>query len=195
MIRSMTFAAMMLAAGVANAQTSTWRFSCPEAGTTVERTAGETITFRGSDPNDPFVCRVGNGQRLVLGVWTPGDRLYQNGRAQLSSLLSGAASGERRFDYFGVNLFGLSTHVLETWRLAGFQPIQVPAGTFDAVRLERQFEIIGTSYTYLQTVWLDRATNAPVKVEVSHLNAIMAPTLFSWNATELRSPAQRRPTS
>lgn len=195
MIRSMTFAAITLAAGVANAQTSPWRFSCPEAGTAVERSTGDTVTFRGADPSDPFACRVGSGQRLVLGVWAPGDRLYQNGRAQLTSLLAGAAGGERRFDYFSLGRDSNSIHIYETWRLAGFGPVRVPAGVFDAARLERRFEIGGTSYTYTQTVWIDLATNAPVKVSVDHLNGVMAPTLVSWEATELRLPAQRRPMS
>ncbi|MCO6416112.1 hypothetical protein JYK14_08025 [Siccirubricoccus sp. KC 17139] len=195
MIRAMTFAAVMLASGVASAQAPVWRFSCPEPGTAVERSTGDTITFRGADANDPLVCLVGGGQRLVLGIWAPSERQYVNGRAHLTSLLSGPVGGERRFDYFSVGRDSNSTHVFETWRLASFEPIRVPAGTFNAVKLERRFDIAGSTYTYLQTVWLDRATNAPVKVSVDHLNAVMAPTLINWSATELRQPSPRPPGS
>lgn len=192
MIRTIAFVGAMLAAAPALAQPSTWRFSCPEPGTTVERTAGGTLTFRGTDPNDPFVCLAGGGQRLVLGIWAPGDRLYVNGRAHLNALLTGAPGGERRFDYFSLGRDSTSIHVYETWRFAGFEPVRVPAGTFDAVKLQRRFDIAGSTYTYTQTVWLDRATNAPVKVAIAHMNAVMAPTLFDWEATELRSPVPRR---
>lgn len=194
MLRAIAFAgaAALLAAAPAAAQPSGWRYTCPEPGTVVERTEGGTINFRGADASDPFVCLAGGGQRLVLGIWAPSERQYVSGRAHLAALLAGPAGGERRFDYFSTGRDSTSIHVYETWRLAGFEPVRVPAGTFDAVRLQRSFQISGIAYSYVQTVWLDRATNAPVKVKVEHVNAVMAPTLFDWEATELRQPAGRR---
>ena len=192
MIRAMTIMGAMLMAAPVAAQQSGWRFSCPEPGTVVERTEGGTIVFRGADANDPFVCLAGGGQRLVLGIWAPSERQYVNGRAHLASLLSGPPGGERRFDYFSAGRDSTSIHVYETWRHAGFERVRVPAGAFEAVKLQRRFEIAGVTYSYLQTVWLDRATNAPVKVKVDHTNAVMAPTLFDWEATEVRQPAGSR---
>lgn len=191
-MRSMIiFVGAMLAASPVAAQQSDWRYNCPAPGTAVERSIGDTITFRGADANDPLVCLVGGGQRSVLGVWEPGERQYVNGRAHLTSLLAGPPGGERRFDYFSLGRDSNSIHVYETWRLAGFGPVRVPAGTFDAVRLQRDFQIAGVTYNYTQTVWLDRASNAPVKVLVEHMNAVMAPTLVSWEATDVRQPARR----
>lgn len=192
MIRIVALLGLAFVAAPTGAQAQDWRFSCPAAGTAVERSTGDTVTFRGVDANDPFVCLAGGGQRLVLGVWVPSDRLYVNGRAQLASLLAGPAGGERKFDYFSLGRDSNSIHIYETWRLAGFGPVRVPAGTFDAVRLERRFDIAGSTYTYLQTVWLDRASNAPVKVTIDHLNAVMAPTLVAWDAIEVRPPQPRR---
>ncbi|MDN3568854.1 hypothetical protein ACFQY5_35750 [Paeniroseomonas aquatica] len=195
MTRLMALMGVMVLTMPAYAQTSDWRFNCPESGTVVERSTGDTVTFRGADANDPLVCLAAGGQRLVLGVWAPSDRLYVNGRAQLSSLLAGPPGSERRFDYFSLGRDSNSIHIYETWRHAGFGSVRVPAGTFDTVKLERRFDIAGTTYTYLQTVWLDRLTNAPVKIDINHLNAVMAPTLVRWEATELRQAQPRRPGS
>lgn len=182
LIQTLAAATLVAAASPAYA----WSYRCPAPGTVVERTSGPPLAFRGSDPSEPLVCLATGGQRLVLGIWAPAERHYANGRAQITSVLS-APGSERRFNYFSVGRDSTSIQVYETWRFAGFETVRIPAGTFDAARLERVFEIAGTAYTYRQTVWIDRATNAPVKVEVTHLNAVMAPTLFSWEATEVRS--------
>lgn len=191
MIRSIVLAGAVLAAAPAAAQQSGWRFSCPEPGTAVERSIGDTITYRGSAPNDPLVCVADRGQRLALGVWGVDEALWRNGRASLTALASGQAT-ERRFDYFSLGRDSNSIHVYEAWRLAGSGPVTVPAGTFDAVRLQRNFQIAGITYNFTQTVWLDRATNVPVKVLVEHMNAVMAPTLVSWEAAEVRQPSRGR---
>lgn len=177
--------ALLLSAG-ASAQEASWRYACPAAGTVVERSRGEPIVFRASDPNDPFVCMTGGGRRVVLGIWTPNEALYVNGRQQLASLLTGMPGDVRRFYYLGTGADQSSIEIDETWRHGGFERATVPAGTYESVRLERNFRVRNTAYTYTQTLWLDRATNVPVKVEVTHLNALMAPTLFSWVATDIR---------
>lgn len=189
MIRALT--ALGLAVLVSPAMAQSFSYRCPEPGTVLERSAGGPIAFRSSDPNDPLVCLAGAGQRLVLGVWAPNDRLYVNGRAELTALLN-SAGGERRFNYFSVGRDSNSIQVFESWRFAGFEPIRVAAGSFDAARLERRFDIAGTTYTYTQTVWIDRVSHVPVRVVVTHLNSVMAPTLFDWEATEIRRPAGGR---
>lgn len=190
MIRAITFMGAMLAAAPAAAQQSGWQYKCPEAGTTVERSIGDTITYRGTDSRDPMVCLVGGGQRLALGVWGAEEALWRNGRTGIAALVGGQAA-ERRFDYFSVGRDSTSTHVYETWRAAGSDRVTVPAGTFDAIRLQRNFQIAGITYSYVQTVWIDRASGVPVKAMVEHTNAVMAPTLVSWEATDVRPPARR----
>ena len=64
------------------------------------------------------------------------------------------------------------------------------AGNFDAVRIDRNFQIAGVTYYFDQSVWFDRASGAPVKAEVRHLNMVMAPSLFSWEAIDLRARPQ-----
>ena len=63
------------------------------------------------------------------------------------------------------------------------------AGTFDAIRLERNFSIVGFTYSYDQHVWIDRATGAPVKAVVTHLNMVMAPDLVTWQAAAVQAPS------
>jgi hypothetical protein len=176
----------MLAAAQSVAQAQGYQFRCPAQGTVVEQSTGGRLAYRGQDANDPLVCTMANGERRAFGYWAAGSPFYRSGRTQLARLVSGGGVSAS-LDYFSLGRDSNSIHVQETWRVAGTGQVQVVAGTFDALRLERRMHIPNTTYTYTETVWLDRASGVPVKAEVDHLNAVMAPSLTSWEATEVRT--------
>jgi hypothetical protein len=175
------------------AQAQSWQYRCPAPGTVVERSDGSRVAYRGTDPTDPLVCLTTTGQRLVFGNWNAGSPIYRSGKAGLARLMNAAATGQTggqvQVDYFTPGRDHNSVHVLETWRIGGIGPVTTTAGTFDTIRLERNFAIIGSTYTYDQHVWIDRATGAPVKAVVTHLNMVMAPDLVTWEAAAVQAPS------
>lgn len=195
MIRAVTLGAAMLAAAPAAAQAQQWQYRCPAQGTVVERSEGGSLSYRGQDASDPLVCITTNGQRRFLGYWPAQEAAYRAGRAQLTRLVSEAAVGRigqsESFNYFAPGRDSNTVHIFETWRIGGIGRVDTAAGNFDAVRLDRNFQIAGVTYDFDQSVWLDRASGAPVKAEVRHLNMVMAPSLFSWEALELRARSQQ----
>lgn len=175
------------------AQAQSWQYRCPAPGTVVERSDGSRIAYRGTDPSDPLVCLTTTGQRLVFGNWNAASPIYRSGKAALAGLMNAAASGRTggqvQVDYFAPGRDSNSVHVIETWRIGGMGPVETMAGTFDAIRLERNFSIVGFTYSYDQHVWIDRATGAPVKAVVTHLNMVMAPDLVTWQAAAVQAPS------
>ncbi|WP_149536655.1 hypothetical protein [Siccirubricoccus phaeus] len=156
----------------------------------MEQSAGGRLAYRGQDANDPLVCTMANGERRFLGYWAATSAFYRSGRAELTRLVTGVpspAGREERLGYFSLGRDSNSIHVYETWRVVGTGPVQVLAGTFDAFCLERRMQVAGTTYSYVETIWLDQASGAPLKVQVNHQNAVMAPSLVSWEATDLRT--------
>lgn len=195
MIRAMACGiAALFVAGEAAAQDI--RFRCPLPGTVVEQSTGGRLAYRGQDGGDPFVCTMMNGERRFLGYWAASSPFYRMNQAALARLVANSAvGGEEKLDYFTLGRDSNSIHVYETWRFTGTVSVQVAAGTFDALRFERRMQIAGVTYSYIETAWLDAASGAPIKVRVDHLNAVMAPSLVSWEATELRTAPSRSPRS
>ncbi|WP_424812028.1 hypothetical protein [Roseococcus sp. YIM B11640] len=166
-------------------------YRCPAAGTTVERTRGESVTYRGQG-SAPILCATSTGVERVLGYWGAGDAFYRAGRADLERLVDTAFStgraGPVTISYFSHSSVGyIPNYVNETWSVPGAERVTTPAGEFDTLRVDRRFQIADTHYRYRQTLWLDRATRAPVKVEVEHLNGIMAAHIFSWQSTNVQN--------
>lgn len=177
-----------------------WQFRCPAAGTVVEQSTGSQIKYRGEAPNSPSSCMLQNGQRRLLGYWQVGEAFYRAGVREIAQRVSGSgvnAAGTQpvTFDYFTNNRTNESIHVQETWRVAGSGPLTVPAGTFDTVRVERRFQVLGSNFTYTQTVWFDRASGAPVSARVEHLNAVQGPALVNWVANDVVAPTARAATA
>jgi hypothetical protein len=161
-------------------------YSCPTDGTTLDRTPGERFTYRGGS-SAPFVCGTSTGVQRFLGYWATSEGFYRNGRAQLENMLNTAYAGGNPTP---VNLFfsGLSgvghipISVREIWTVRGMERVNTAAGPFDALRVERRFQVVDSVYAYTQTLWVDRRTNLPVRSQVEHLNGIMAAHIFSWQA-------------
>lgn len=200
MIRGLTILAATaavagaLAAASAPALAQQQPFRCPAAGTVVERTNGPNLVFTSPDPADPLVCRGRHGQRLFLGYWDAQSPAVTAGRAELARVFGGAASPgatTRPISFFASGTYMDSVRIEETWRMVGVEPVQVPAGSFEALRVERHMSVPFSTYSFTEAVWLDRRTGAPVKASVSHTNAVMAPSVTNWSATEVNAPSSQ----
>jgi hypothetical protein len=181
--------AVLAAASTAQAHAQGAEFRCAPPGTIVERTSGSRLVFRGQDASDPLVCINAHGQHRFLGYWGTQENFFRHGQPQLARLFGSGPDGSGRIqtiNYFGTDRYALSNNITETWRIAGTGRVQVPAGTFDTVRVERQFQVVGSTYRYVESLWLDRTSWVPVKARVEHLNAVMGPALTSWEATDVR---------
>lgn len=198
MIRTSLMAAAttaLLGSGAALAQgmapgSDNWQFSCPTAGTTIEQSNGNALRYR-SAGTLPATCHVGGQQRL-LGYWSVREGFYEAGGGRIAAALARGIDLARvqpvTFEYFGPNRFNISSHYQETWSAAAGGRITTPAGTFDTVKVTRQFQVVGVVFSYTQSVWFDRATNAPVQARVDHLNNVQAATLVNWVATDVLPP-------
>ena len=127
-----------------------------------------------------------------MGYWQVGEGFYRAAGPRLASaFMNGinlASTTPLEFDYYGLNLSGLSTHFKERWTAQPGGTVTTPAGTFDTVRVDRYFEVIGSSFFYTQSLWFDRATNVPVRAGIEHRNFIQAPSLVNWVANDVMRP-------
>ncbi|WP_198368151.1 hypothetical protein [Roseomonas sp. KE0001] len=178
--------ALMVASTGLSAQEASLR--CPAPGSKVERTNLPTITYRGADPASPLICLDQARQPRFLGYWSTQSAFFNAGGKQLLSTFAEWKGGPSRvvnIDYFGSDRYGNSTTVNEKWQILGQEQADVRAGSFDAIKVRRAYSVVGTSYTFTETLWIDRASGMPVKSVVDHLNATMSPDVTSWQATEV----------
>ncbi len=176
---------------MAQAQNQGDAYRCPSSGTTLERARGDSFTYRG-DASAPFVCATSTGVQRFSAYWRAGEAFYRTGRADLERMMTTAFSGNIpapvRIPYFSHSAVGfIPISVLETWTVPGMGRVVTPAGTFDALRVEREFQVVDSVYRYKQTLWVDRRSGVPVRVEVKHLNGGMAAHIFSWRAAMIHS--------
>lgn len=168
---------------------TTWQFRCPAAGTIVEQSSGTTLRYRGEAANNPGSCMLAGNQRRLLGYWQVSEGFYRAGGSRLAAAfangvnLAGMAPVE--FDYYGMNRTNDSIHIRERWTAQAGGSMTTPAGTFDTVRVDRYFNVIGSSFQYTQSLWFDRATNTPVVARIDHRNAVQGPTLVNWVASDV----------
>lgn len=179
--------ALMVASTGLSAQEASLR--CPAAGSKVERTNLPPIAYRGADPASPLICLDQARQPRFLGYWSTQSAFFNAGGKQLLSTFAdwkdGGPSRVVNIDYFGSDRYGNSTTVNEKWQILGQEQADVRAGSFDAIKVRRAYSVVGTSYTFTETLWIDRASGMPVKSVVNHLNATMSPDVTSWQATEV----------
>lgn len=181
----------LLASGSAFAQSPQGNYGCPREGTTLDRTPGERITYRGPS-SAPYVCGTATGAQRFLGYWATTEAFYRNGRAQLENMLNVAYTGGNpapvELFFSGHSSVGyIPISIRETWTVRGTEPVSTAAGQFEALRVERRFQVVDSVYAYTQTLWIDRRTNLPVRANVQHLNGIMAGHIFSWQAALIHS--------
>lgn len=171
---------------------ATWRFSCPVSGTAVEQSSGTTLRFRGASPSNPGECMMAGNQRRFMGYWQVSEGFYNAAGPRLTAAFaSGVNLGSARpleFTYYGFNRTNDSIQIMERWTAQQGGVVATPAGNFDTVRVDRYFNVVGSSFQYTQSVWFDRATNVPVRANVEHRNFVQAPTLVNWVAFDVMRP-------
>jgi len=159
-----------------------WAYAPPPVGAVViyddghssriDAISGERITVVSKDGSKT--------ERLVYRTWLVRERFLQGRRSDELMLDSGAADsivrlwplqpGESITHSFRTEQDGklLSTG-MQTLTYVGPEFLQVPAGTFQAQRLERRYTLTrvddGQQYRGLQTTWHDSATGLVLRVD------------------------------
>jgi hypothetical protein len=156
----------------------------------VELSGGGSITFRGKDASDSLICLTGNDSRRFLNYWFTDTDLVRNGRREIGSLFPATPGKEIIYQYA---TFDPRTHVSVTirasWRIANTGSVQVPAGTFDAIKIEHARETVGGNWRHREALWLDRITGVPIKAEVDFAGGVALGGQRSWEATKVRMPS------
>lgn len=168
-----------------------WTFRCPVAGTVVQRSDGDgRLAFHGSDSADPLICLTQGGERRLLGLWRLTQPSAQAALGPLRGLFPAQPGRQIQFFYTRTeSRTHLSGSYTDTWRVLGTEPLDIPAGRFNAVALERQTGggTVGRFHRRLR-FWLDAATGAPLKVVHDAQGGTTDPGVRSWEAISLRLP-------
>jgi hypothetical protein len=138
-----------------------WVFACPEPGSRVTWDDGRSLVFGGTDPAEAGVCTARAGATPVRLAWGMVEQTTNEGRghgpgmASLFPAKTGAnASYTATVSYPGSGI----QYPFETrWRVVAFEPLEVPAGKFDTVVLERMVNGTGANAAQTFTVryWLE----------------------------------------
>jgi hypothetical protein len=184
-----------------SAQTEkTWIFACPEPDSRVTWDDGRSLVYGGADPADAGTCTAQAGGTPVRLAWgmveatTNEGRGHGPGMASLFPARTGAnASYTATVSYPGS---GIQSPVETRWRVVAFEALEVPAGTFDAVVLERMVNGTGANAAQTFTVryWLDGVSGILLqrKVEVGRGGSSLLRNLRA-TAVHLPPPPPRAP--
>jgi hypothetical protein len=139
-----------------------WVFACPEPESRVAWDDGRSLVLTEPDPADPSLCvaRMASGGtvRLVWGLveeTSSEGRGHRQGMQSLFPARTGmTATYTATVSYPGSGiLYSFETR----WRVVGFEAIQLPAGRFDTIVLERAVNGTGANAGQSFTVryWLE----------------------------------------
>jgi hypothetical protein len=138
-----------------------WTFACPEPGSRVTWDDGRSLDFTDTDPAEAGVCTARAGASPVRLAWGMVEQATSEGRGHgpgMASLFPAStgtnASYTATVSYPGSGI----RYPFETrWRVVGFEPLEVPAGRFDTVVLERVVTGTGANAAQAFTVryWLE----------------------------------------
>lgn len=151
----------------------TWTFACPEAGSAVTWDDGRTLAFTGPDPADASICAARAGAGTTRLVWGMVEETANEGRGHRGGMegLFPAKTGGNTSYTATVSLPGSGIqYPFETrWRVVGFEKLEIPAGTFDSVVLERMVNGTGAnaSQTFTVRYWLDGVSGILLKRNVT----------------------------
>lgn len=165
-----------------------WQFRCPLPGASVQLSGGGSISFRGWDSSDPLVCLAGNDSRRFLNYWRPDTDLVKAGRREIETLFPANVGKQVSYQYATVDArTHASITIRATWLIASSGQIRVPAGTFDAIKIEHVRETVGGNWRQRDTIWLDRITGATIKVDIEFAGGVPLGGQRSWEATSIRA--------
>jgi len=184
-----------------SAQTEkSWIFACPEPDSRVTWDDGRSLVYGGADPGEAGTCTAQAGGTPVRLAWGMVEETTNEGRGHgpgMTSLFpakTGAnASYTATVSYPGSGI----RYPFETrWRVVAFEPLEVPAGKFDTVVLERMVNGTGANAAQSFTVryWLDGVSGILLqrKVELGRGGSSLLHNLRATSVT-LPPPPPRAP--
>ncbi|GGG42212.1 hypothetical protein GCM10010964_32130 [Caldovatus sediminis] len=183
--------AAVVAAGCAGPP-RTWAYACPRPGSTVTYDDGRTLSFARAAPDSPAVCIAegpGGGEVRLIHAIIPESAIEGRGHAEGMAPLW-PAKANNTANYRSVvrsEGSGIQYDFDANWRVVGFEMVQVPAGRFDAVVLERRWsQRSGGDLNAVIRYWIDTDAGIPVKrtVETIRGTTLMGP----WQATRAVLP-------
>ncbi|MBL6454940.1 hypothetical protein JMJ55_06370 [Belnapia sp. T6] len=138
-----------------------WVFACPEPGSRVTWDDGRSPTFTGTDPAEPGLCTAEAGGTPVKLAWGMVEGASYEGRGHgpgMASLFPARTGANAAYNAQVSSPGSGIRYEFETrWRVVGFEKLEVPAGRFDTVVLERVVNGTGSNATQNFTVryWLE----------------------------------------
>lgn len=176
----------------------TWTFAYPEPESRVTWDDGRSLVFGGADPADAGICLGQSGSaavRLACGMVEATNSEGSGHRPGMASLFP--AKTEAKASYTATVSYpgsGIQYPFETRWRVVGFEPLEVPAGKFDTVMLERMVNGTGANATQTYTVryWLEGVSGILIqrKVEPGRGGSSL---LRNLQATSLTLPPRAPP--
>ncbi len=176
-----------------------WTFTCPEPASRVANDSGRVLTFTGADPADRNIC-LAQGSAPVRLAWGMVEETNSEGRghqAGMASLFPSKTGGNASYTATVSSPGSGIQYPYETrWRVVAFEKLEVPAGKFDAVVLERTVGGTGANAAQTFTVryWLDGISGIVLKrtVELGRGGSTLLGNLAATEVT-LPPPPPRAP--
>lgn len=167
-----------------------WAQACPPDGLIIETSIGTTIRAGGADPQDPSIClfRRTDGRAPFRSVYG----FISADSGSLASAVRRAVQGVSPFQAGKkMAVDALQDYSSSAWRweieVLRQERVTVPAGTFDAWVVQITETGFGSNqHKSERSYWFDRASNAPVKLEVNLIRGITQ--LRSWEAKAVIRP-------
>ncbi len=188
-------AALALLQGCAGPPRS-WPFACPRPGSTVTYDDGRTLNFTQADPASPAIClaRSQAGEARLIHAIIPETPNEGRGHAEgMAPLWPAKANNTASYrSIVRSEGSGIQYEFDANWRVVGFEIVQVPAGRYDAVVLERRWtQRTGGDLNAVIRYWIDTDAGIPVKrtVETIRGTTLMRP----WQATRAEIPPPPAP--
>lgn len=177
-----------------------WIFTCPEPASRVTYDTGRALTFTGTDPADPNICLAQGGGEPVRLAWGMVEETTSEGRGHrpgMASLFPSRTGGNASYTATVSSPGSGIQYPYETrWRVVAFEKLEVPAGKFDAVVLERMVGGTGANAAQTFTVryWLDGVSGIVLKrtVELGRGGSTLLGNLVA-TAVTLPPPPPRAP--
>lgn len=119
----------------------------------------------------------------MANVGRPGDAAALDGLSKLYPLAAGRSTD---FQYGGTSSRMVPTTYRERWAVQRQEPIDVGGQPRQAWVVQHQSEFVGGAFSGEATLWIDLATNAPLRLEVGLVRGVWQ--LRPFSATGITVP-------